>query len=138
MLVLNNFFFCHHVFKKLSAPEASESVYMRERVKKRYCTRRNRSLFAADTSNCVCMWARVKSCHAGYKEIKRFELVACWTIFQVHYLPWKRNMLFSSSVVVAWPVRKKTDVFPFSTYNNSTADDFKTIYAKIWKTCKWK
>ena len=32
-----NFFFCHYVFKKLSAAEASESVYMRERVKFIYC-----------------------------------------------------------------------------------------------------
>ena len=31
--VLCNFFFCHYVFKKTSAAEASESVYMRERVK---------------------------------------------------------------------------------------------------------
>ena len=30
--VLCNFFFCHFVFKKPSAAEASESVYMRERV----------------------------------------------------------------------------------------------------------
>ena len=28
-----NFFFCHYVFKKPSAAEASESIYMRERVK---------------------------------------------------------------------------------------------------------
>ena len=28
-----NFFFCYYDFKKLSAAEASESVYMRERVK---------------------------------------------------------------------------------------------------------
>ena len=27
------FFFCHYVFKKPSAVEASESIYMRERVK---------------------------------------------------------------------------------------------------------
>ena len=32
LLVLSNFFFCHYVFKKLSAAEASESIYMRERV----------------------------------------------------------------------------------------------------------
>ena len=31
--VLSNFFFCHYVFKKLSAAEASESIYMREWVK---------------------------------------------------------------------------------------------------------
>ena len=31
--VLCNFFFCHYVLKKLSAAEASESVFMRERVK---------------------------------------------------------------------------------------------------------
>ena len=31
--ILCNFFFCHYVFKKPSAAEASESVYMRERVK---------------------------------------------------------------------------------------------------------
>ena len=30
--VLCNFFFCHYVFKKPSAAEASESFYMRERV----------------------------------------------------------------------------------------------------------
>ena len=30
--VLCNLFFCHYVFKKLSAAEASESVCMRERV----------------------------------------------------------------------------------------------------------
>ena len=33
LLVLSNFFFCHYVFQKPSAAEASESVYMRERVK---------------------------------------------------------------------------------------------------------
>ena len=33
LLVLSNFFFCHYVFKKPSTAEASESVYMRERVK---------------------------------------------------------------------------------------------------------
>ena len=32
LLVVSNFFFYHYVFKKLSAAEASESVYMRERV----------------------------------------------------------------------------------------------------------
>ena len=32
LLVLSNFFLCRHVFKRLSAAEASESVYMRERV----------------------------------------------------------------------------------------------------------
>ena len=32
LLVLSNFFFCHYVFKNPSAAEASESVYMRERV----------------------------------------------------------------------------------------------------------
>ena len=31
LLVLSNFFFCHYVFKKPSAAEASESVYMSER-----------------------------------------------------------------------------------------------------------
>ena len=30
-LVLSNFFFCHYVFKKLSAAKVSESIYMRER-----------------------------------------------------------------------------------------------------------
>ena len=33
LLILSNFFFCCHVFKKLSAAEASESVYMRWRDK---------------------------------------------------------------------------------------------------------
>ena len=32
LLVLSNFFFSLYVFKKPSAKEASESVYMRERV----------------------------------------------------------------------------------------------------------
>ena len=32
LLILSNFYICHYVFKKLSAAEASESVYMRERV----------------------------------------------------------------------------------------------------------
>ena len=32
LLVLSNFIFCHYVFKKLSAAEASESDYVRERV----------------------------------------------------------------------------------------------------------
>ena len=31
LLVLSNFFFFHYVFKKLSAAEASESIYMGER-----------------------------------------------------------------------------------------------------------
>ena len=33
LLVLSNFCFCDYVFKKPSAAEASESIYMRERVK---------------------------------------------------------------------------------------------------------
>ena len=33
LLVLSNFCFCHYVFKKPSAAEASESVCTRERVK---------------------------------------------------------------------------------------------------------
>ena len=33
LLVLSTFFFCHNAFKKMSAVESSESVYMRERVK---------------------------------------------------------------------------------------------------------
>ena len=32
LLVVSNFFFCHYVFKKPSAAEASESINMRERV----------------------------------------------------------------------------------------------------------
>ena len=35
-IALCNFFFCHYVFKKPSAAEASECVYMRERVKAGY------------------------------------------------------------------------------------------------------
>ena len=31
-VVLSNFIFCHYVSKKLSAADASESVYMRRRV----------------------------------------------------------------------------------------------------------
>ena len=31
--ILCNFFFCHYVFKKPSAAKASESIYMREKVK---------------------------------------------------------------------------------------------------------
>ena len=34
LLVLTNFFFCHYVFKRPSAAEASESVYMRETYNK--------------------------------------------------------------------------------------------------------
>ena len=33
ILVLSNFFFCYYVFKKTSAADASESVFMREMVK---------------------------------------------------------------------------------------------------------
>ena len=33
---MSNFFFCHYVFKKLSAAEASESVYMRGMVNVRF------------------------------------------------------------------------------------------------------
>ena len=39
---MRNFFFCRHVFKKLSAAESSESIYMRERVKQ---TNLNTELF---------------------------------------------------------------------------------------------
>ena len=43
--MLCNFFFCHYVFKKLPTAEASESVYMRERVKLK-----------------VYLWNRVEQC----------------------------------------------------------------------------
>ena len=32
LLILSNFFFCHYIFKKLSAAEVSESIYITERV----------------------------------------------------------------------------------------------------------
>ena len=48
-----NFFFCHYVFKKPLAAEASESVYMRERVNKQVEMYYERLL--------CCMWeSRVK------------------------------------------------------------------------------
>ena len=37
------FFFCHYVFKKLSAAEASEIIYMRERVKINEIPKRTKS-----------------------------------------------------------------------------------------------
>ena len=38
LLIMSNFFICHHVFKKPSAAEASESVYMREIVQRNIST----------------------------------------------------------------------------------------------------
>ena len=37
-VALSNFFFCHYVFKKLSAAEAPESAFMRERVNENIMT----------------------------------------------------------------------------------------------------
>ena len=41
--LLCNFLFCYYVFKKPSAAEASESVYMRERVKKSHNSPKKKS-----------------------------------------------------------------------------------------------
>ena len=70
LLVLSNFIFCRHVFKRLSAAEASESVFMRERFKylKHYGKRRNcsflihfsfsnndfKKLFVTEVSKFIC------------------------------------------------------------------------------------
>ena len=35
LLIFSNFFFCHYVFKNSSAAEAAESVYVRERDKRK-------------------------------------------------------------------------------------------------------
>ena len=42
---MSNFFFCYHVLKKLSAVEASESIYMRERVKEVSTSNKNKIYF---------------------------------------------------------------------------------------------
>ena len=53
LYVLCNFFFCYYVFIKPSAAEASESVYMRERV----------NLFPlANKFWCICRWWLLKHC----------------------------------------------------------------------------
>ena len=65
--VLCNFFFCHYVFKKLFAAEASENIYMRERVKQTtlkkkdhfYKQEYNKSN-AERTPTLVCLFLRIK------------------------------------------------------------------------------
>ena len=47
LLILSNFFFRHNVFKKLSAAEAAESVYMRKRVKQ-ICIHKHSNIGKAD------------------------------------------------------------------------------------------
>ena len=43
---MSNFFFCHYVFKKLSAAEASESIFIRERINR----------LVVGTINIIDMW----------------------------------------------------------------------------------
>ena len=57
---LEHFFFlsCHYVFKKRSAAEASESVYMRERVKRTILMYLNQCIhrYVSDTSAAHNLW----------------------------------------------------------------------------------
>ena len=60
LMIMNNFFFCHYVFKKLSAVEVSESVFMRERVKLNYITLITNILSGNISHKFVCKWESVK------------------------------------------------------------------------------
>ena len=74
LLILSNIFFCHYVFKKPSAAEASESVYMRERVNTTY----NRSA-AEDVEKFSKPFVFQKSSASGAKE----STVAEWLVLRI-------------------------------------------------------
>ena len=65
LLVLSNFFFCYYVFKKPSAAEASESIYMRERVK-------DKLLILNISSQCFLMSATVKDLQCCLYQLNGF------------------------------------------------------------------
>ena len=102
--VLCNFFFCHYVFKKPSAAEASESVYMRERVKKCRKISRVSALFETCTSDIynVSFFSSdlLKAddcCRNNDKQLKYLRL-ECKTLHENEILPIMKNSLLTRNV----------------------------------------
>ena len=105
-----NFFFCYYVFKNLSAAEASESVYMRERVNIVY-------LFTP--ANHVKLSSELEELIEIYKMEKNLQRED------------SDSSLGSDLKVCCSPL-------PAPTYKSSATDDFENIFGKIRKLYKSK
>ena len=97
-----NFFFCHYVFKKPSAAEASESVYMRERVKIENIVAKKKLLIKCNFFICFNIFKSRLLCKSGKGLQKDLQIqsgkplklllywvFSCWWLFlsQVHHSP---------------------------------------------------
>ena len=65
---MSNFFFCHYVFKKPSAAEASESVYMRDRVNNNIGSQAFKHVLISVKSSVESIVDRAKSALHAYKK----------------------------------------------------------------------
>ena len=102
LLVLSNFFFCHYVFKKLSAAEASESVYMRERVKPLIYVPPWQYLFPQ-----TCLFQFLIKCQSRFhnKIISTFTLERTHIDFYrsiINYSELKKRWVFKISETLVW------------------------------------
>ena len=130
-----NFFFCHYVFKKPSATEASESFYMRERVKgfklckveslfwRQYIHNTNVLVFSyplllvdAFWSNCKILWQKEKIAHNE-------QFLCCHNVLNIITLLFYRDFSFIQFQVVCCRF-----AFIESTMITSDGTKIKTIF----------
>ena len=100
LLVLSNFFFCHYIFKKSSAAEASERIYMRfERVN--VITRFWQIFFPSFVNHETINWLVINLNPFPYKNAfwrvcSRQLLTTLWQKEKLHF---KRNFSFCLNVL---------------------------------------
>ena len=100
MHVLCNFFFCHYVFKNSSAAEASDSVYMRERVKRVY-----ENIMKWNINHYQEMYVSLKIDYALPIECKMFSTFwLVWYINLTSYLPLLFTLVYPYIYIYIFPV----------------------------------
>ena len=129
LLVLSNFFFCRYVFKKPSASEASESIYMRERVDR---TEKgivaNQFIFLPQLFHVICFKC-IKMCllisGKGFK--KRFHLIQ--SSDRLNFLPTCR---LSAADIISVVAKGEIahDEFIFYFFQN-IASSFSVVFLQI-------
>ena len=100
---MSNFFFCHYVFKNPSAAEASESVYMRERVNMAVFSRA--CLISSQTAHPEIQWNKTKFIIASFGMDK---IVQLWILTMQN-----EDFMFVENFRFLWALNKRCILYSY-------------------------
>ena len=121
LLILSNFFLGHFVFKKLSAAEPSESVYMRERV----------NAFVMTWSNPHLKLPRV----IFYGESTFAPTFQTWTFMKIGWKIWPQSSTLWPHMIQVRPCQYLINdecTYMLIWWKNVSSRSVQDIFSKIW------